>query len=79
MLLGVLGGKLAEMLIGVVFADCDGPVALEQVTFTGKELQSLTDDTHPHSVTTSHPGTDSPTMCGSNSLYAITWSVLSVE
>lgn len=79
-LLGGLAGKALELFIGgIVFADCDGLVAIEQVTFTGKELQALTTDTQPHTVTTSYPGTDSNTGCGDNSFYVITWSVKSVH
>jgi len=79
-ILGAAAGKLTGMFIGIVFADCDGPVAFEQVEFSGKELQLLvTSDTHPHRVTTSHPGTDSPTLCGANSLYEVSWSIVRVH
>jgi hypothetical protein len=79
-LLSAVAGKAVELFFGnIVFADCDGLVAIEQVSFTGKDLQSLATDAQPYSVTTPYPGTDSNTGCGDNSLYVITWSIKSVH
>jgi hypothetical protein len=65
-LLGSLVGWLLDQLGGIVFADCDGLVAAEQVAFTGRDLYLKT-VSGPVTATTTHPGTDSPTGCGANS------------
>ncbi len=73
-LLGSLAGWLLDKLGGIVFADCDGLVAAEQLAMTGVELYLKTDGV-PLTGTTSHPGTDSADGCGGNSQYEVTWTI----
>jgi hypothetical protein len=66
--LGALAGWLVGELTGIIFADCDGPVAAGVHVFTAQDLataQSQSDHT---------PGTDSAWGCGSNSEYYVNWS-----
>ncbi len=65
-------GKLTE----IVFANCDGLVAVELRALMGRDLYILTGNgTHPVTVTVEHPGTDSSTGCGGNSHYKVTWTI----
>ena len=73
-LLGAGAGYLAGQLTGILNANCDGAVAAEQNTFTYNDLLAKT--AHgTFTQTTKHPGTDSPTGCGSNSVYYVTWHI----
>jgi len=66
------GGWLAGEVKGLLHANCDGPVAAEQNTFTYANMVAKTaHGTFTH--TTRHPGTDSPRGCGANSKYDVTW------
>ena len=67
-----------DQLIGIVFAKCDGLVAVEQVVKLGKDLQTLT-GSGPYTVTSTHPGTDSASGCGANSKYTVTWKITPVR
>jgi hypothetical protein len=62
-------GKLA---IGALFANCDGWVAGDHITLTGKTLAAFGDK---HKETRDYHGKDSPGGCGGNSHYKVTWSV----
>ncbi len=73
-LLGSLAGWLLDKLGGIVFADCDGLVAAEQLAMTGVELYLKTDGVSL-TGTTSHPGTDSADGFGGNSQYEVTWTI----
>jgi len=67
-------------VLGVLaFANCDGPVAGETITVDGNILNSwaLSPNTR-HTETRDYPGSDSPSGCGSNSHYNVTWSVIRV-
>lgn len=76
-IVGAAAGWLAGELIGILTANCDGPVAAEQDTFTYNDLIANTaHGQFKHS--TKHPGTNSPTGCGSNSVYIVNWHVLQV-
>ena len=72
-LLGLLSSWLIGQLNSIINAKCDGAVAIEQVVLIGKYLQVKTKN--KLSVTTIHNGTDSPTGCGSNSVYRVNWSI----
>jgi hypothetical protein len=74
-ILGLLSSWLLGQL-GDLFSDgrCDGPVALEQIVISGRDLQIATAN-GVHTVITDHPGIDSPTGCGDNSDYEVTWSI----
>jgi hypothetical protein len=65
--IGAVMGAIEAGLI--LFADCDGPVAHEQLSFSCKDLISRTGSGQQISQNTHHPGVDSPTGCGSNSSY----------
>jgi hypothetical protein len=58
--------------LNMVFANCDGWVAGDHITLTGKSLAAFT---APHRETRKYPGTDSPRGCGHNSNYQVTWSI----
>ncbi|MCU1324072.1 MAG: hypothetical protein JWM43_3721 [Acidobacteriaceae bacterium] len=76
-LLGAGAGWLVGELKGMLSADCDGAVAAEQNTFSYKDLVART----AHGVftqKTKHPGTDSATGCGGNSVYYVTWHIAKV-
>jgi hypothetical protein len=73
-LLGALAGYLIGKLGNIVFADCDGLVAAEQIALPGRDLHLKTAN-GPLTATTVHYGTDSPSGCGSNSQYEVIWSI----
>ena len=72
--LGAAAGWVVSEIGGALFADCDGPVAVEQATFSAADLENRTQH-GAFSHKTHHPGTDSPTGCGSNSSYDVTWTI----
>lgn len=72
--IGAIAGWIASQLVGLVMADCDGPVAAEQAAFRGQDLWDKTKD-GPHVFSTVHDGIDSPAGCGSNSTYWVDWSL----
>lgn len=72
--LGLLAGWLVDEVTGLLTADCDGPVAVEQPAFKGQQLWNYT-ARGPYTHTTYHPGIDSNHGCGSNSVYTATWSI----
>lgn len=73
-LIGAGAGYLVGELKSILGADCDGPVAAEQDTFPYTDLMAKTaNGTFTHE--TQHPGTDSATGCGSNSMYYVTWHI----
>ena len=73
-----IGGPLIDYLLdsffSVVFADCDGWVAVDQHSFTGRDLHLAT-ASGPSTKTQTYPGYNSPDGCGANSLYEVTWTV----
>ena len=73
-ILGAIGGWLAGEISAILNANCDGPVAAEQVTLAYADLMSKIAN-GPDTVTTKHPGTDSATGCGGNSMYYVTWHI----
>ena len=73
--LGALGGWLLGSAWGITFPDCDGPVAAGVHIFTGASLRAMTANNQTFTTTENHPGVDSPSGCGSNSNYDVTWSV----
>lgn len=57
-------------------ADCDGPVAADQISGPRYWLDARTDNSSQTiRFTQNYPGTDSPTGCGGNSNYDVTWSL----
>lgn len=76
--LGAVAGWLAGEITTLINANCDGAVAAEQNVFTYSDLLAKTAQgmfTH----TTKHPGTNSPSGCGSNSVYYVTWHMQRVN
>ena len=73
-ILGAIGGWLAGQIGSILTANCDGAVAAEQVTLTHDQLMQET-ASGPMTKETKHPGTDSPTGCGGNSMYYVTWHI----
>jgi hypothetical protein len=70
---GIVLGKWA---LDIVLANCDGPVAVDQIAVTGADLINWTAGTGMYAETRVYPGLDSAVGCGSNSRYTVTWSVL---
>ena len=57
--------------------DCDGPVAVDQISGPRYVLDAWTDNPAKLVRTQqTYPGTDSPTGCGGNSNYEVIWSLL---
>ena len=69
------GSWAVAKLANIIFADCDGSVAGGQHVFSGAQLAAQTAARGVISATDSNPGTNSPTGCGSNSQYFVTWSI----
>jgi hypothetical protein len=69
------GSWLGPKIANIIFANCDGSVAAGDHVFTGAQLLKQTAGGHLVSGTDDNKGTDSPTGCGSNSRYYVTWSV----
>jgi hypothetical protein len=68
--------KLVRFTNGLIFVDCDGPVAAEMVGGTGQELWDKTEGaTTLTRESKFFPGSDSATLCGGNSKYTVAWSV----
>jgi phospholipase C len=59
----------------VLFADCDGAVASGTLPFKCSDLIKRTSSGQKISDNTHHPGTDSPTGCGSNSSYSTSCTI----
>jgi hypothetical protein len=73
--LGALAGFLVGGAFGLIFADCDGPVASAVRVLTYDQIKAAVASGKPLTHTDDHPGIDSATGCGSNSHYTVTWSV----
>jgi hypothetical protein len=67
-------GTWLQRLGNVLFADCDGTVAAHSVTLNQTQLAQIIAGS-PLKSTDFNPGTDSPTGCGGNSRYYVTWSI----
>jgi len=68
--IGALAGWITGEIGGILFANCDGPVAAGVRIYTSSSLATETANGHKLTETTSHPGTDSATGCGANSKYS---------
>jgi hypothetical protein len=71
------GGWLVGKLMNIIFANCDGTVAAGSHVYSGAQLAAQTANGKIISKTDPNPGTDSPTGCGSNSMYYVGWSASS--
>ncbi len=72
--LGALGGWLIADAWGFLFPCCDGPVAAGYHVWSSSYLQQATAG-GAITVTENHPGVNSPSGCGGNSNYNVTWTV----
>jgi hypothetical protein len=70
------GIVLAQWGLDIALANCDGPVAVDQIAVTGADLINWTAGSGMYSETRLYPGLDSAWGCGSNSRYTVTWSVI---
>ncbi len=74
-----VGSSAATWAMGkldsIIFANCDGTVAAGTHGFTGAALAKGTANGGVISGTDDNKGTDSPTGCGSNSRYYVSWSI----
>jgi hypothetical protein len=81
-LIGTALGALAGWLVGevgsVLFANCDGVVAAGIKIISNTDLIAQTANGRKVSDTVDHPGTNSPTGCGSNSRYYTTTTISTV-
>jgi hypothetical protein len=73
--LGALAGFLVGGLADIFGANCDGPVASEQLAFKGIDLFNRTAIVKSFHHATFHPGIDSPSGCGSNSKYIANYTI----
>ncbi len=72
--LGAAAGWVASNAAQLLTADCDGPVAEEQVVLKGIEVWTRT--AHgPYKHVTHHPGLHSAKGCGKNSRYNTYWTI----
>ncbi len=74
--LGAIAGWLVDQISSLLTANCDGPVAAEQDGFRSSDLWSYTASGGIFRHSTTHPGTDSPSGCGENSLYIVNWHIV---
>jgi hypothetical protein len=71
--LGALSGWLVGELTSVIFADCDGPVAIGVHIYTGNQLiQTLGASQKIAETNVQHLGSNSSLGCGANSVYFTT-------
>ncbi len=74
--LGALAGWAVAEAWTDFFPNCDGPVAAAVHIYSGASFRVLTANGHKFTSTENNPGVNSPSGCGSNSNYNVTWSVL---
>lgn len=74
-LLTLLTGYLIDQLHTIVEDQCDGTVAIEQYVRRGDDLQKMVIGGQPVQMAVKHEGTTSPTHCGANSEYTVSWSI----
>ncbi|WP_159009667.1 hypothetical protein [Bradyrhizobium sp. S69] len=77
-LIGAAVAAILDETLSLAFANCDGPVASGTLTYlNGRALQQQMRATTHHHLTgaINSPGTDSPSGCGGNSNYTVTWTI----
>ena len=78
-----LGIEAIANLFAWLTSNCDGPVAIDQIAVPRYMVDTWTEDlsttetqaTRKLTIHRHYPGSDSPTGCGGNSNYEVTWSV----
>jgi len=73
--LGAVISQVGKLLIGLFVADCDGPVAIDQVVTDGVALDVNTSGTGIMSETRRYRY-ESQTFCGESPDYKVTWSII---
>jgi hypothetical protein len=73
--LGALGGFLIGEAWGILFPNCDGPVAASVFVYSGAEIRAATANGAPMNWTVNYPGIDSADGCGDNSNYDVSYSI----
>jgi hypothetical protein len=71
----VMLGVALPFFLGLIFADCDGPVAVDQVEINGDTLWQWTAGIGTHSETRFYT-VESQDGCGDSPRYWVTWSVV---
>lgn len=75
-ILALIETWLLSKLTEAIFESCDGLVAVEMRAMMGRDLFIMTENgTKTVTVTTTHPGTNSPTTCRAESEYDVTWTI----
>lgn len=74
--LGALSGFLVGGAWGILFPNCDGPVAASVFVYSGAELKAALANGKPLITTVNYPGADSAHGCGDNSNYNVTYSIV---
>lgn len=72
--LGALAGLLVANVWGILFPNCDGPVAAALHIWSSSYLTAVT-SSGVFTNTENHPGVNSGKGCGGNSNYNVTWSI----
>jgi hypothetical protein len=78
-----LGIEVVANLFAWLLSDCDGPVAVDQISGPRYMVDTWTEDlsatenqtTRKIRIDRNYPGSDSSTGCGGNSNYEVTWSL----
>jgi len=70
-----LADWLANQLVGLIFPNCDGPVAGAVHGFGGLQLRIATTSDRLRQATDVNQGTTSADGCGGNSLYDVSWEI----
>jgi LGFP repeat len=72
--IGAVAGLVAVAVGGLLFANCDGPVAADTIHVSGATLNDET-ATASHSETKDYSGYVSQDGCGDNPLYSVAWLI----
>lgn len=75
---GPVGGAIAEIaskIYDFFSANCDGPVAVDQVVASGHLINQKSKDSHVYSAT-KHYTYESQTFCGDSPQYDVTWCII---
>jgi hypothetical protein len=68
-----IANAVIDLGSALFFANCDGPVVTDQRTFTGAQIIEMAQP--KWAASKEFAGTDSPSGCGSNSRYIVSWSI----
>lgn len=74
----IVGQGIGE-LIKLSDPDCDGVVAADKITLSGTDAEHYTAEISEYTEPRKYTGTDSPSGCGTNSLYEVTWALTKIQ